>query len=172
MWVRAIIPLVFLLLPTAAFPQAEKRIALLIGNQSYSAGIGVLKNPHADIVLVGNALRSLDFKVTEIKDADYKSIDTALKRHIQTVRREGEGTISFVYYSGHGAGANDFGKLAKQYWYSLERNDHTLTEEARAPGCWRSVPVCLVPGRIRLKCARALKSPEVGGLIYHGILEE
>ena len=61
--------------------------ALLIGNQGYSTKIGALKNPHADIALVGAALRSLDFKVTEIKDADYKAVDTAIKRHIQAVRR-------------------------------------------------------------------------------------
>ena len=41
--------------------------ALLIGNQGYSTKIGALKNPHADIALVGAALRSLDFKVTEIR---------------------------------------------------------------------------------------------------------
>ena len=45
--------------------------------------------------------------MTEIKDADYKAVDTAIKRHIQAVRREGEGTISFVYYSGHGAADPD-----------------------------------------------------------------
>jgi hypothetical protein len=32
-----------------------------------------------------------------------KSIDTALKTHIQQVRRAGKDTISFFYYSGHGA---------------------------------------------------------------------
>ena len=32
---------------------------------------------------------------------------TGIKRHIQAVRREGEGTISFVYYSGHGAADPD-----------------------------------------------------------------
>ena len=47
------------------------------------------------------------FRVTEEKDAGYKAVDTAFKRHIQAVRREGEGTISFVYYSGHGAADPD-----------------------------------------------------------------
>ncbi len=32
---------------------------------------------------------------------------TGIKRHLQAVRREGEGTISFVYYSGHGAADPD-----------------------------------------------------------------
>jgi Caspase domain len=82
---------------------AETRMALLIGNQGYSAKVGPLKNPHSDIVLVGAALRAVGFTVTEVKDADYRSTDAAIKRHIAMVRKEGQGAISFVYYSGHGA---------------------------------------------------------------------
>src|SRR5262249_9355584 len=94
-----------LLLPLGA--HADGRLALLIGNQSYSDKIGPLKNPHNDIALVGAALEKLGFKVTSVKDASYKAIDTALKRHIQQVRRAGKDTISFVYYSGHGAADPD-----------------------------------------------------------------
>jgi len=44
--VRVAIALVVLfLLPSAALAQAEKRIALLIGNQGYKASVGSLKNP-------------------------------------------------------------------------------------------------------------------------------
>jgi hypothetical protein len=107
MLVRVAIAVFLLLLPTAVGAQTEKRIALLIGNQSYSAKIGRLKNPHADIALISAALRSLAFTVTEVKDASYKAIDTAIKRHIKAVRGEGEGTISFIYYSGHGAADPD-----------------------------------------------------------------
>ena len=35
--------------------------------------------------------------MTEIKDAEYKAVDTVIKRHIHAVRREG--TISFDCYS-------------------------------------------------------------------------
>jgi len=93
------------LLPLVA--QAEGRLALLIGNQDYGEKVGPLKNPHNDIALVAAALEKLSFKVTRIKDAGYKAIDTALKRHIQEVRRAGKDTISFVYYSGHGAADPD-----------------------------------------------------------------
>jgi len=86
---------------------AAERLALLIGNQSYTAKVGPLQNPHNDIALIGAALRSLKFKVTEIKDADYGTIDKAINRHIQNVRREGSETISFVYYAGHGAANPD-----------------------------------------------------------------
>src|SRR6516164_9884799 len=90
-----------MLLPLGA--HAEGRLALLIGNQAYTEKIGPLKNPLNDIALVGAALEKLGFKVTRIKDAGYKAIDTALKRHIQQVRRAGKDSISLVYYSGHGA---------------------------------------------------------------------
>jgi hypothetical protein len=42
--------IVWILLTTAA--QAEKRIALLIGNQGYGGEIGRLANPHNDIALL------------------------------------------------------------------------------------------------------------------------
>src|SRR5215475_8872629 len=91
----------------SAQSSTQARLALLIGNQGYNANVGPLKNPHNDIALIGAALNKLGFKTTLVKDADYRTIDTAIKRHIQNVRREGEGTISFLYYSGHGAADPD-----------------------------------------------------------------
>ena len=41
-----------LLIPSAACAQSEKRFALVIGNQGYSAKIGALKSPHAHIALI------------------------------------------------------------------------------------------------------------------------
>jgi hypothetical protein len=93
---------ILLFLATAAV-HAEARIALLIGNQAYKSNVGPLKNPHVDLALIGAALRSLGFQVTEVRDAGYRAVDTAIKRHAAAVRRKGPGTISFFYYSGHGA---------------------------------------------------------------------
>jgi uncharacterized caspase-like protein len=101
---RAVIALIALLIPSVA--QAEGRFALLIGNQAYNLKVGPLKNPHDDIALVGAALRSLGFTVT-VTDADYRSMDVAIKRHAATVRREGPAAISLLYYSGHGAADPD-----------------------------------------------------------------
>ena len=101
MLVRVAFALILLLLPTA--PHAQSRLALLVGNQAYKESVGPLRNPHNDVALIEGALDKLGFKVTIIKDAGYKSIDTALKTHIQQVRRAGKDTISFFYYSGHGA---------------------------------------------------------------------
>lgn len=49
MWVRVVVAIALLFLPTAVFAQAEKRIALLIGNKDYKAGVGALTNPLNDI---------------------------------------------------------------------------------------------------------------------------
>lgn len=86
---------------------AEGRFALLIGNQAYAEKVGLLKNPHNDVALVGAALGKLGFSVTIIKDAGYKRIEVALKAHIAEVRNAGQDAISFVYYSGHGASDPD-----------------------------------------------------------------
>ena len=102
MWVRVAIAIALLLLPTALHAQAEKRFALLIGNQGYASNVGTLKNPHNDVNLIGASLKQLGFKVVVIKDAEYKVMDSALKRYVTEVRRAGRNTLSFFYYSGHG----------------------------------------------------------------------
>jgi hypothetical protein len=82
---------------------AAERLALLIGNKQYNDKVGPLNNPHNDIALVGDALEKIGFKTTRIKDADFTTLHTAVKGHIARVRNSGPGTISFIYYSGHGA---------------------------------------------------------------------
>ena len=140
----AAVALVLLIFASSA--NGQSRIALLIGNESYVSKVGPLKNPHNDIRVIGAALRTLGFKVTEIRDADYRSLDSALKRHVTTVRREGQGVISFVYYSGHGAADPDT-KINylipvdvanaddEDLWtYSLNLNTVVESLRAQAPG--------------------------------------
>jgi hypothetical protein len=83
MWL-AILCLLSVLLQSVA--NAEARIALLIGNQRYIAKVGPLNNPHSDVLLVGAALKAVGFTIAEVKDADYRSADAAIKRHIAAVR--------------------------------------------------------------------------------------
>src|SRR5262249_1171110 len=99
----AIVLLLLALVPSAAVAQAEKRIALLIGNQDYNANVGRLKNPHDDVALVGAALKELGFQVTILTDADYRAMDVAIKRFVTQAPTKAKATISFFYYSGHGA---------------------------------------------------------------------
>src|SRR5262245_52125117 len=51
--------LLVVVLPAVALAQVEKRIALLIGNQTYTAEIGVLANAHNDVVLLERTLKGL-----------------------------------------------------------------------------------------------------------------
>ena len=82
--------------------QEPARFALLIGNKAYTAKVGPLKNPHNDVNLIEASLKQLGFKVTVLKDANYKVMDSALKRYVTEVRRAGRNALSFFYYSGHG----------------------------------------------------------------------
>ena len=101
--VRAVIALCLLVLSLSISDAQEgARLALLIGNQGYSAKVGRLKNPHNDVNLVEASLKELGFKVIVLKDADYKAMDITLKRYVTEVRRAGQNALSFFYYSGHG----------------------------------------------------------------------
>jgi uncharacterized caspase-like protein len=102
------IAIALLLILFGAIPAgAEERFALLIGNQSYNANVGALVNPREDVDLIAEKLLGLGFTVKVFKDAGYKTMDIEINRHIDNVRRAGDGAISFIYYSGHGAAKPD-----------------------------------------------------------------
>ena len=62
-------------LPPSVLAQAQKRFALLIGNQSYHPSVGVLRNPHNDIALVSEALSKQQFEILSlVKDAKRSEI--------------------------------------------------------------------------------------------------
>src|SRR5215510_7254128 len=92
--------LLLILLSSVSQAQEGARLALLIGNQGYSAKVGPLKNPHNDVTLIEAALKQLGFKATVLKDAGYKAMDTALKRYVTEVRRAGRNAISFFLLFG------------------------------------------------------------------------
>jgi len=93
----------------AAANAEEARIALLIGNQNYAEKVGPLKNPHSDVALIEAALQRLGFTVTVVKEASYRDMAGALKRHVAGLRKAGPGAIGFFYYSGHGVANPDTG---------------------------------------------------------------
>ena len=110
MRVRVVIATVLLLLPSAAFAQMEKRIALLIGNRAYDTSVGALKNPHNDIAIVGDALSKQAFEVLPpIKDARRSAILGGVRDLVRRLNAAGSGAIGFIYYSGHGAAEKDTG---------------------------------------------------------------
>jgi S1-C subfamily serine protease len=87
-------------LSTAA--NAEKRIALLVGNAGYAPAVGPLKNPHNDIALLEAALKDVGFEVMTAKDAGRRAILSAVNRFATTLNAAGSDALGFFYYSGHG----------------------------------------------------------------------
>lgn len=95
--------IVFALALAASPALAQKRIALLIGNQDYMRGVGRLINPLNDIRIVGRALRKVGFEVMKpVKNATRADMLDALDRYASRLNRAGPDAIGFIYYSGHG----------------------------------------------------------------------
>jgi uncharacterized caspase-like protein len=93
--------LVLMSIPLPAL--AEKRIALLIGNQAYATDVGPLKNPLNDIHLVGAALAKVGFEVmAPVQDANRGRILYAAHDFAGRLQAAGPEAIGFFYYSGHG----------------------------------------------------------------------
>jgi formylglycine-generating enzyme required for sulfatase activity len=87
---------------------AEARFALLIGNQSYDPSVGMLRNPHNDIALVGDALAKQGFELLPpVKDGKRSAILGAVRDLVRRLNSGGSGAIGFIYYSGHGAAEKD-----------------------------------------------------------------
>src|SRR5262245_19342375 len=83
--------------------QAQKRIALLIGNQSYQQAVGPLRNPHNDIRIVSDALAKVDFDVLALlKDARRHEILLAVRDFADKLKDAGPEAIGFLYYAVHG----------------------------------------------------------------------
>jgi len=97
----AIALLLLVVLRSAAL--AEGRIALLIGNEGYSAEIGRLSNPRNDVALLEGVLKRLGFDVTTVRDAGLAGLHQAVNAYTRRIRQAGQGAVSFFYYSGHGA---------------------------------------------------------------------
>jgi len=98
--------LALILIPFPAL--AEKRIALLIGNQAYDRSVGVLRNPHNDIELVARALEKQGFEILPLlRDARRSAILGAVRELTRRLSAAGPRTIGFLYYSGHGAAEKD-----------------------------------------------------------------
>ena len=92
----AVLALVFL--TSASVALAAGRVALVVGNSTYSH-IARLPNPENDAADMASALRRLGFDVTTAQDADRASLNEALR----VFTRESVGAdMALVFYAGHG----------------------------------------------------------------------
>ena len=86
------------------FPaQAEKRIALVIGNSEYETTGWDLENPVNDAELITNALESVGFEVFTVLDGTKTDMEEAFQAHADRLKEAGEEAVGFFFYAGHGA---------------------------------------------------------------------
>lgn len=81
--------------------QAEKRVALVIGNSAYQH-IGKLQNPANDADLMERTLKQLGFEVIVAKDVTQSGMKLAISQYARKVNSYGTDTIGLVFYAGHG----------------------------------------------------------------------
>jgi hypothetical protein len=102
--IRAI--MAWLLLVGASTANAANRVALVIGNSSYTS-VPTLPNPHNDAEDITVALRHLGFDVVEGRDLDRRGMADAVRRFSRNLPGS---DIALFFYAGHGVqiGGNNY----------------------------------------------------------------
>lgn len=98
---RALLTLLFCFV---GFAQAYAKVALIIGNGSYTDA--PLANPPNDARLIAQTLRGLGFEVTELIDADQRAMKRAVRDFGARMRSFGPDGVGLFYYAGHGVQSN------------------------------------------------------------------
>src|SRR6266478_6413100 len=93
-----LLSLAFVVAPGAA--QAEKRIALVIGNAGYQAG--ALNTPANDAGLIAQTLQAAGFDVVGARDLDQDTLRHAFRDFLEKASGSGPDTVAFIYLSGYG----------------------------------------------------------------------
>ncbi|MEM6412022.1 MAG: caspase family protein [Pseudomonadota bacterium] len=100
-----LLTLLWVLVVQQSVSHADRRIALIIGNEDYPPEVGALANPHEDAELVADALQSVGFQLvggSVVKDGDRSQIWQAVFEFQAALDAGGADAIGFFYYSGHG----------------------------------------------------------------------
>ena len=89
----------------SAFPaQAERRVALVIGNGAYKTA--PLANAVNDARLIAERLQAERFEIFSYYNASQKEMKRAVVEFTSAVRNGGRDTVAFIYYAGHGVQVN------------------------------------------------------------------
>lgn len=101
---RIAVLIALVLLPTLAQAQSAplRRVALVIGNATYTNG-GVLDNPESDAEAVAAKLTKLGFQVTADKNLGQSGMRNLIGAFMSKVR---DGDLVLIYYAGHGVEAD------------------------------------------------------------------
>lgn len=89
------------LVVSVGFAQAEKRVALVIGNSSYKL-ISPLANPKNDARLMAVTLEDVGFEVVTAIDVDYRGMRRAVRKFGRALQSSGKDAVGLLYYAGHG----------------------------------------------------------------------
>jgi len=82
----------------------ETRIALVIGNSTYTSGS--LPNPANDARMIGETLKGLGFEVIPRTNADQTTMKRAIQEFGARLEKAGPGAVGLFYYAGHGVQLN------------------------------------------------------------------
>ena len=93
---RYFLPVVLFILTTLS-AQAERRVALVIGNTDYEI-IGKLANAGEDARLISDTLRKMGFDVETVFDADEDTMGEAIDIFAAKARLA---DVAAVYFAGH-----------------------------------------------------------------------
>jgi len=91
----------YLLISLSAHAATEPKVALVIGNSSYT-DVSSLDNPVPDAKLISSKLESLGFDVTLITDSSLLDLKTGISEFGKKLRAGGKETTGLFYYAGHG----------------------------------------------------------------------
>ena len=125
MWLSLRVAWAFVLLGMFVAPasaQSERRVALVIGNESYRH-LNELSNPAHDAAVIGASLQAAGFELIGGKplvDADKRGIESAIRAFGKQL--EG-GAIGLFYYSGHGVQVGD-----RNYLVPVEAAPHNAAD--------------------------------------------
>ncbi len=95
MWSALVLGIALAWAPIAS--AAERRVALVIGNESYARA--ALANPVNDANAVAAVLERIGFTVTKALNLTRRQTRETVSAYVEAMR---EGDLSFFYYSGHG----------------------------------------------------------------------
>jgi len=98
---------------------AEKRIALIIGNADYVNG-SKLKNPVNDANLMADSLKKIGFEIIKVTDADKSTFEKAIYDFSKKLPRY---NITMFFYAGHGVQVDGINYLLPVDAVLNEKND-------------------------------------------------
>ena len=89
---------------------ADKRLALVVGNQYGDARISEVPGASEDVAHVSSALERIGFEVTTLTNASRQEFMSAYAAYVSSVQQSDDVVVSMFYFTGHGFGVSAFGE--------------------------------------------------------------